>query len=975
MRRLLTTILTTMLLTSAGVVYAWFTRPLLRVNSLPQVVMERLDPPAPSPEFSSIATQHLQREDWAVDAPYRHRDGNTFVYCHDYLMGNDNRSVSLSPFAIVMADSVIEGKETVPVTLVADTAQMEFSTSLKNNEFDVGRITSGQLLGEVRIEGPDNLLIKGRNFYVDENSRRIWSDDVVQFRFEGSRGRGRGVEIRLASGKFEAGALNAESVRSIRIREDIILELLRDGGMRTTKTKPTDLIHVRSRGHLEFDLETNIAMLETGIQVRQPTGPDEYDTLKCDLLSIQFDKQEREAVNVRRGSDRRRTETLKPVQLTAHGNIELQSMENQLLVTQITDLTYTLADRLIELSNAYVFPDGSGPTMKIVQQTTDMECRHLILGHDEDRKIRAVKCPGPGSLQSRAPTSKDGRPTDLKVRWSEELVMRPDPESDSQKLTLVGHVRVIQPSERSQVSASRMDLWLREEADDTKETSAKKDEPKIRLKPKRLEATGNVAIVSPQMSGPSERLVITFEEGPSKPAGLGDFDNPFSTASFGKNRKAGDKSTDGQFFDKHFMVHAETIEAHVRSDAPKGQSGIPEIHLSGDVIVRSSDKDEPMALRGETLHVLEDDKGNQRMMLTGKGEKLALVMQRDRRIEGSRIFLDRAANEAEVEGVGSLRFVVDQDLEGKKLDTPEPLEISWSQEMKFERNKATLIGEVTARLGDDKTQRQELICPRMLVHFSEPISFTDGFKGGNEKELGKLLDRIECLEHVKVNSFEFSHGRTAEERHAEFREVTISQKTGKTHAVGPGWITSWSQDRPRLSRAVSARANTSIEAAKPGWNYTRIEFLGELVGNYHHRTTTFKRDVVIVYGPVERLSQVIDPDAAVDGELPPDAVRIGCDELQVTERDNKRGRKTAELLGTGNAQLESRKLRAEADEVKYDEQKQLFTMLGKGTRKARVWQRDRVGSQWRGVAVRRFEYSERNQGLNASGVTGGSSGL
>jgi hypothetical protein len=952
-----------MALSSAGVLYAHLTRPLLIVNALPDSVFEKLDPPAPSPKFADMAQRHLPQHKWAADAAYRHKDENTFVYSRDYLLGNEKRSISLKPFAIVMADKLGKGEKNAPVTMVADAAQLDFSAGLTDNDFDAGRVTSGQLLGEVQIDGPDNLLIKGRNFFVDENSRRIWSDDIVQFRFGPHRGRGRGVEIRLGSSDVRAGLLAAEAIRSVRIREDIILEMLAEGDRRTTRTTQTDLIHVRSRGHLEFDLETNIARLEGDVRLRKPTGVDEDDSLKCDLLSIYFQKTES------RTSDQT---GLKPRQLTAEGNVELQSIQNELLVTQITDLEYRLDTRVIELANSIVFPDGSGPPLKVTQQSSDMVCRRLILAHDEENELRSLSCPGAGMLTGRS--KEDTDTIELVARWMESLTLKPDRRPDIQLLEMSGKVSVLQPLKDTQLSANSVRLWIQQiEAQQKPQNGAGPSIADGKMKPLRLEADESVFIKSPQMSGPTNRLVVVFEGMPTPGKSLA-VRQQFSPASF--QPTAGDKSeSESKLFDKQFNVKANLIQARVRLDAPKEQSGLPEVHLHGKVSVASTDQEEPMVLRGDSLHVLEDESGNQTMNLKGTASRPALVQQLDRLIEGVSIYLDRVANEAEVEGAGTLKFIVDKDFEGKQLSESEPMTISWTKDMSFKSDEARLHGKVTARLGDDKTQRQELICPEMRVHFSQPISFTEGISGGDEAKLGKLLERIDCLGGVTINSFEFSQGRTAEERHAYFQQVTINQKTGNTEAAGPGWITSWTQDRPRLSKAVSARANTSIKAAKPGWNYTRIDFLGELKGNYRNRMTTFNRNVAIVYGPVERLSQVIDPDAGADGELPEDAVRISCDTLQVTERENKDGPQTVEVLGTGNAQLDGRKVHAEADEIKYDQYKELFTLLGKGNRLARLWQRDRVGAKWRGVPGRRFEYSARNQGMNASGVTGGSSGF
>ena len=944
---------------------------MLRVESLPPEAFERLEPPAPSPEFDQMADRYLRGVPWAVAAPYRHRDKNTYVYSRDYLLGNENRSVSLSPFALVMADSVASGKETKPITMLADAAQIDFSSGLSDSEFKVGRVTSGQLLGEVRIEGPDDLLIVGRNFFVDESSKRIWSDDIVQFRYGPHRGKGRGVEIRLGTTESGDGLLAAESIRTVRLREGVLLELLAEGKVRTPELKPTDLISVTSDGHLEFDLETNIATLERNIEVQRPPGPKKEDTLRSDVLTIQFTRDDEDSGQ------------LKPTQLTAQGNVELQSMPNELLVTQVSDLSYLIDERVIEIANTLSFPDGGGPPLKIVQAGNEIVCRRVVVVHDEDNEIVSTTCHGFGYLKN---VDQDLEETTIAARWTERLQFAPQPGSNLSMLRLLGDVIVQQPQEATTLSANDVKLWLRENESKRASSEEQSGLTNGRWQPVKMVAEQDVQIVSSRMSGPTNRLEVLFEQSKRQQTGGLRIDKRrFQPSSFPGRQK----DAMSQLFDKSYRVRADSIEARVRLNAAEGESELPEVRLNGRVIVAGMD-DEETRLDGSSLHILEDVDGNQTMKLIGTRRKPAVVRSKDRLIAGASIYLDRSANEAQVVGSGSLGFVVGKDLEGDELPEAEPLRIVWADGMNFDGQTAILRGRVTATLGDDETQRQELTCPEMRVHFTEAISFTEGLNGGDEEELGKLLRNIECLGGVTVNSFEFAQGRTVEERHGRFRSLNINQKTGDTKAEGPGWITSWTQDRPRLSRSVSAKANASAKARDSKWEYTRIEFLGSVMGNFRQKVTTFDRNVDIVYGPVERLAQVVDPDNTSDGEMPDDSVRIRCDRLQLTVRANrdrstqtttregagsdKRVVSTLELLGTGNATLEGRKVHAQADVIKYDQDKELFTLMSRGNRLAKIWQRDRIGSRWRDSAGQRFWYSTKTQQLSASGVRGGSMG-
>lgn len=964
MQRFALTAITTVALTCVAVVYARFTRPLLQVTAMPAAAFEHMEPPAPSPEFSSMAERFLSSQPWAVDAPYRHRDDSSFIYTQRYVPGNDGKSVLLKPFAAVLSDVTdTEGGER-PVTLVADAAQVDFLTKLNDREFDAGRMTSGQLMGEVRIEGPNGLLVIGRNFFVSESSKRIWSDEIVRFRYGTSRGYGRGIEIRLAMPAEESdkGLLAVDGIRTVRVREDVVLRLMDDNERRREK-KPVE-IQVSSEGHLEFDLETNIANLERGVVVKYPAQSDQADTLKCDTLGIQF-QERNEAVDPGAADEKSRSRKLDPVQLMAQGHVELQSLENGLLVTQVTDLTYLLEERIIELANTIEFSSGMGPTMRVVQDTSRIQCRRLVLVHDEDNQITSALIRGPGSLRS---LDSDTNRVTATASWTNEMRLEPDPTTvGRQILRMAGKATIVQPAQRSRMSADVMRLWFvqAEEKKGSAGSSSVSGLESIRsFQPVRLIAEHNVDLRTPQMSGPTDRLTIDFE--PAQPL-VRAADPSFRVASFGSGENR-DKLKD---IDETFRVTANSIYARVRPGTKQVKTETPEVRLEGDVRVDSYKENLlSLQLRGDQLRILQDKAGSQAMRLVGNPKKLASVRQKDRTISGLSIYLDRAANEAEVVGKGGMQVLVDKDLEGKPLAVPQPLEIVWNKDMRFDGRVVDLSGQVTARLGSDKTQQQELICPRMKIHFSKQIDFTKSMAGGNERELGKLLKTIECLDGVIVNNFKFSQGRIIEERHAKFRDLTLDQESGDTTATGPGWITSWTQDRPRLSRAVSARANASASARQANWNYTRIDYTGVLEGNYRDRMSTFKKNVRIIYGEVDRLSQVIDPDATPDFEMPDQAVRIKCDQLQVSQREISKGTKTIELLGTGNTKMEGRKVVAQADEVRYDEYKELSTLVVRGNRTGTIWQRDNIGSKWRSAPFRRVDYSHRRQQIKATGVGG-----
>ena len=95
----------------------------------------------------------------------------------------------------------------------------------------------------------------------------------------------------------------------------------------------------------------------------------------------------------------------------------------------------------------------------------------------------------------------------------------------------------------------------------------------------------------------------------------------------------------------------------------------------------------------------------------------AEVTQGENLISGPEIHLDGASESASVLGPGRLRFVTDEDFSGRKLQRPQPVNITWSKEMNFdgESDVANFVGRVkfTSNLNSIESQR------RMRVTFEK----------------------------------------------------------------------------------------------------------------------------------------------------------------------------------------------------------------------------------------------------------------
>ncbi|MFM7922096.1 MAG: hypothetical protein ACKPJJ_17880, partial [Planctomycetaceae bacterium] len=178
------TLLAAVGLSALYLIYSQITRPLLTVNRSPQIT--RAQPAAPeksSPVFADSASRWLPQHGWVGRANSRFRDGSRLLFFDEHELLNENRAIRVSPVAMVWQREG-GGESESPITAVAESASFMSSAPLSLGAGQFGRITSGLLGGEVRIEGPQGLRIEGRTFYFEEDSLRIWSSEPVRFGWE-----------------------------------------------------------------------------------------------------------------------------------------------------------------------------------------------------------------------------------------------------------------------------------------------------------------------------------------------------------------------------------------------------------------------------------------------------------------------------------------------------------------------------------------------------------------------------------------------------------------------------------------------------------------------------------------------------------------------------------------------------------------------------------------------------------------------
>lgn len=943
------------------------------------------------------AKEHLPHAEWAGDARYQMRtDENTFVYAETAERVDSDQAVRFKPFALIWNQKGRK-KDEPPITVVCDSAYVQFANKFDAAKPNPGRVIAGALEGKVEIRGANDLRILGRDFRFTETSMSMWSDQPLRFVYAKHHGKAIGVQCELLG---HPGGPNAQperfavaGFRKIRLRRDVAMHFLFEGSKdkkllgldKAPKSRPADpadkkkppvRVRVLSRGSFAFDLETNVATFEDDVRVYRPTKPGKFDFLNCHRLTLQFEKSETTAATDKKPSPKKQKgpERFKTIdaKLTfsrlhaeparPNGRVTLISEASNLTAT-MEDLVYSAKTKVAELSDRN--------WVRVNQSTSETLAKRIKLVQDKKGSVTTLICEGAGSIKHI--DKKTGR-VDLTATWKKRLRKFPDPKSDLDIIELHEDAVLHQPKEQSTLRAGLIKIWIdRRKKKETSKSPKDSSESRDRMRGRKLHrmlALNGVRMSSPQLDAHTKQLQVWFQHprspGSSKIPEISSARLRLSTPSsravaFASVSDDLSKSEDDRSLlfkrskdDGPMEVWGDLIQALIFQGRNKNETYVREIKTKGNVRVRQvhKDGDDPLRLSGNLLHIVAGKARNdQTLHVYGKPAK---VQDRGMLMEGSNIHLDRVRNRAWIDGRGTLQLPIKRSLDGERLATPQTLEIWWKKQMTFDGLTARFRGSVRSVVEDSRVR-----CEEMDVKMNTRISFADKKRRGKQKPDVKT---VVCNLGVRFISYEFDEqkrNRLVQMRKGGVKKFTIDQATGDTKAIGPGWMAFWRRGESggrrfgRLAKVQANRANKTADK-KSEWNYSRIDFSGNAVGNIKQRYNTFHDHVKVVYGPVERPPHVIDLDS---DDVPEGVGSMTSKKLVVTQEPKTKDRPAfITMTANGNAEVDGRGFHARADTITYNEWQDLYTLRSVGQWKATIWRQTDLGGKLSRVDSQRMQF-------------------
>jgi hypothetical protein len=292
-------------------------------------------------------------------------------------------------------------------------------------------------------------------------------------------------------------------------------------------------------------------------------------------------------------------------------------------------------------------------------------------------------------------------------------------------------------------------------------------------------------------------------------------------------------------------------------------------------------------------------------------------------LSGKNINLDSGQNSLWIDGPGQMSLPISQDMDGKPLAEPQPLEVQWQKGMRFDGRTATFADKIVAQ-----TRAQRVETQTLEVAFQDMIRFHEAGQQAQPRP-----ERVVCRGGtVLTSSTHDAQGRVSQERIEVADTVTLNLVGGDVAASGPGAMTTV---RRGAAVALTLPANEPAPekpATDPdGLTYLHVRFRGGIVGNLHRRTLTFRNQVRTLYGPVDDWDDTLDPNT-VDGPGV-GCASMDCDELTVTQMTGSGDAAYAELVASRNVVVEGQGTKGEnyvgrAGRITYDQAKDLLILEG-----------------------------------------------
>lgn len=913
---------------------------------------------------------------------------NLVLASKDFVILPDGR-VKLFPFYCAVFGKRNVSEEFPEVnTIQSKVAYLTFDRPVSNfTEMGSRKIVAGELVDDVLIrnnrrtasELDDLSLHTPGPLYYREDQNLIWTLASVrmldtQSKPEPTLITAEGMDLHLTKNDAAAKAVPVKpkgqaisGLESVHLRSTVAMYLRVDSqsgflagskpAAESSQEKPK--LVITTQGPFFYEVQSDRARFEVPQRARQavaapvglpekvlvtrlsgPPGQVKRDLLKCERLDLQF---QRKAESPAAGREER---SMNLAIANAHAmgrEVELES-DGEGLHAHGNDFYYDAQKHESLLKGT--------PEMIALKDGHEIHASSLRMSNVGQKEAQTARARGPGTIAMLDRAT--GKRT-MHARWQDELEFGKEGVFDC--LTLTGTAAFEDRENGQLLGADRLKVWL--EPPDRGKNG--KDE-QHRLRPNHIEAQGHVSASSPELivTEPTEHLLIWFKEGLARsdlPAAASDARGAKQTPlvevhvasktpgqawtpsveqnvavvpqpgmpAVPPSATPGSRSPHAQpqrAPKKPIVLSARSVEVFVLRSA-SNKNELDKLSCNGAVHVQqepASPQDKGVDIRGDTLQLNHSPEGSL-LVVTGN---LAQVQLNKITILGPEVNIDQKVNKAWVNGIGSMQLPSQGTLQGEKKDKPSDLTIHWNERMFFNGQYALFHGGVQA-----VQDSSNLLCQEMQVFLDRPVSFKEGEKGGQSAKVKTLV----CDKSVRIEEkVQKPNERLPNVRRLAASVVDLNNDEGKLIATGPGFVQIHQKgpaeetgpgSAPLPSAVLPSTDPDKANAANDEFKLTRVHFLDRMYANNNNRSATFYGNVEVYHLPTDNIDVAIDIDRP-----PPGCLYLRCEQLKVFNRRLPSGQSSQEMEAHKRVVVQTQEFWGLADEVKFDESKDLVIFEG-----------------------------------------------
>ncbi|QDT53200.1 hypothetical protein Pan44_12160 [Caulifigura coniformis] len=998
MNRLTLTLLTTLALFCVYRVYAVVLGPMTRTQVMPVAppVARITGSGHASHSARNAARQFLAQQPWAENAKFTWEQlDQKFIYFNEIgpVEGKgqvENRNqYRFRPFAMIVQNP--SRPDDPPTVLAADEARVTFRDKIE--QFGTGdsgnnRIIGAELDTGVMLTGPNGLILRGRNFVFSETTRSLYSDEPLQFGFgPTSRSKSRflcdaeGIAITLEAGNSDILGKDLPRIADfehLTLRRNVNFQIDYESRGKLTP------VRVTSAGSFEFNRETSKASFDNDVKVVQRTSNEDeaplHNRLTCERLELLFDAPPPAiappADNASKAKRNRKQELWDEkvrsiAGMTLHFVVALSRPRSDeeagrvQFVSEENSLTASMEQATFDAQQGVLFI--SDPEKSVIERhdpdkgtVTRLLTRRMLIGLElvDDqpapdsksgippvrRKFGAldwVKCEGLGRMLHIDEATGQSL---FDAHWTEKLNLTPDVNSADSRtaprlLKLEGKAKVVHGLDQW-LRADTLTLTLPPEIFQNLDANANDDHRLTSLPVRRAVAKGNVEFGGLEATGVTNSLDVLIVEG--KPPVVAR--QPSSRQPGQKGHRKTPTTTP-----PWELQRCDRIEAEVVFDPELQEAGLRTATVHGPFEIHR-----PELVKGATDETNGRVRiGGQKMMISNEGDDRQIValvgrmhggkcVERARihsgaaSLEGDQIQFDRARSTMNVTGRTEVTWPVQGDLTGKQLATSMLMTVGCAEGLAFNGQDATFSRNVVVRMEDES----RMSCDVLVVGLDRPWSFNSMGSKATRPEVSV----IRSPGRVSVNMVEWQKSSLARIVEAELGsfEVHPREGNGQFRGSGPGTMRQWQRGsfHFRVTPEASASANRPAASTELPWNFVQLDFQGQVTGNVRQRFATFEDRVKAIYAPVSQAGTPFKRhELSGNTESAKRAVWVGCDQLNVslTEQKPEAPNGFITLNAQGRVELESQKVQANAYQISFEEEKDIFELRGRGEEMASIY--------------------------------------